>query len=158
MLVRDWNYICLSMILYGRSQPSKDDWEKQIVLNFLNRAQIITGEASCRQRRTGQGFQSKWRCLYFFVVKPFYQRSLDGEKGSADDFLNGETVGNPKPCFCCLLPALQPHSFPPLSHFQEHLFTLFPLLVAGNVHPQYTAWYETWNPQHGPPLYTECMW
>ena len=76
----------------------------------------------------------------FFVVKPFYQRSWDGDKGSADDFLNGETVWNPRPCcFGCSLPALQPHSFPPLAYFQEHLLKLFPLLMAGNVvRPQHT--------------------
>lgn len=26
-----------------------------------------------------------------FIVKPFYQSAWDGDKGSADEFLNGET-------------------------------------------------------------------
>lgn len=51
----------------------------------------------------------------FFVVKPFYQQSWDGDKGSADDVLNGETV-----CGTLLpLPALHSHSsLSPLSYFE----------------------------------------
>lgn len=69
-----------------------------------------------------------------FVVKPFYQSSWDGDKGSADDFLNGEIEWNTRHRFRCLLPAM--HPVPPLllsiimippphTHFS-------PLLMAGN--------------------------
>uniref|UniRef100_A0A3Q3XDF8 Uncharacterized protein n=1 Tax=Mola mola TaxID=94237 RepID=A0A3Q3XDF8_MOLML len=44
----------------------------------------------CKSGFRGNGFECS--------VKPFYQRSWDGDKGSADDFLNGEIAWNPRPC------------------------------------------------------------
>lgn len=107
------------MSLHGSKQAGHLKMMKQDRLYFLNRALIITGECACGQSAQREwargGVQRNWRCLYFFVVKPFYQRSWDGDKGSADDFLNGEIAWNPRPCLCCLLPVMQPHSLPPSS-------------------------------------------